>query len=202
MGFPHPRPSKPGVTGAAADQSKNYVRMDALKDNLIETLQGLLPETKFAIVKFSVEVDTWPKTASDKDPLPLLEADAKNKKAAIDYVKALKPEGGTNLFAGMKRGLELKSIVRGQRYESNIDELFILSDGLPSVGEIVDTDEIMKIVADTNRFARVRINTRYIGSKDSPQDRAHGADKDGGEFMEKLAEQNHGKFVRKEDKDK
>ena len=49
---------------------------------------------------------------------------------------------------------------------------------------------------ETNRFSRVRINTVFLGSEGSQLD----GGKDGGPFMKKLAEQNHGKFVRKSDK--
>ena len=182
--FPHHGSATTG--GGKGDQV--YTRLDAAKDNLIETISALSEESKFNIVKFSEGVEAWNKE--------LVAADAKNKKSALEYLKKLKPETGTNFWAGIKRGLEIKSLVYGARYESAVDEVFVLSDGLPSVGEVIDTEEILKLVAETNRFSHLRINTVYIGSEGSQLD----GGKDGGPFMEKLAKENGGKFVRKSDK--
>lgn len=181
--FPHQGGT---TTGGKSDQV--YTRLDAAKDNLIETISTLGEEAKFNIVAFSMTAEPWNKE--------LVAADAKNKKAALEYVKKLKPESGTNFWAGIKRGLEIKSLVYGARYESNVDEVFVLSDGLPSVGDVTDPEEILKLVAETNRFSHVRINTVYLGSEGSQLD----GGRDGGPFMEKLAKENGGRFVRKSDK--
>ena len=183
--FPH---REGGTTAAGKDQDRVYTRLDAARDNLIETITALPEETKFNIVKFSEGVEPWNKE--------LVAADAKNKKSALEYVKKMKPETGTNFWAGLKRGLEIKSLVYGSRYDSNVDEVFVLSDGLPSVGEVIDPEEILKLVAETNRVSHVRINAVYLGSEGSQLD----GGRDGGPFMERLAKENGGKFVRKADK--
>ena len=66
-----------------------------------------------------------------------------------------------------------------------IDELFLLSDGVPTAGDVKDPDEILAIVKQANRYLHVRINTVFTGV-------GQGAD-----FLRKLAEQNDGVFVRR-----
>ena len=66
--------------------------------------------------------------------------------------------------------------------KSEVDTIYFLSDGIPSVGALVDTDDILKAIREWNRFRRVTIHTLAIGEFQK-------------DFMGKLASQNGGKFA-------
>ena len=107
------------------------------------------------------EAETWSKK--------LVEANDRNKRRFEKFVEKLRPLGGTNLWSGMEQALNIKTLVYGNHYETTVDEIFLLSDGAPSVGEVVDPIEILRLVSEVNRFKEVRINTVFISSETPPQ---------------------------------
>jgi len=66
--------------------------------------------------------------------------------------------------------------------KSPLDTVFFLSDGRPSVGKLVDTNEIRKEVRRHNEVFRIVIHTIAIGEFQK-------------EFLQQLAEENGGVFV-------
>jgi len=74
--------------------------------------------------------------------------------------------------------------------------MFVLSDGAPSVGDVLDPIEILRLVKECNRFANLRINTVYISSAAPPgQGPAPWMTITPEDMMKRMAEQNGGKFV-------
>ena len=63
------------------------------------------------------------------------------------------------------------------------DEVFVLSDGEPSVGQLINPTEILEAVREINNLRKIRINTVFAGNGE------------GLEFMKKLAGENGGIFV-------
>jgi hypothetical protein len=86
-------------------------------------------------------------------------------------------------------------------FKTEIDELFVLSDGAPNLGRLTVPREILRAVRRWNRTAQVRIHTVYVGDErvekdfippgapEPPPDRLKPE-----EFMRRLAEENHGRF--------
>lgn len=66
--------------------------------------------------------------------------------------------------------------------KSKLDTVYFLSDGRPSVGKLVDTNEILKEVKRCNDMYRLVIHTIAIGEFEK-------------EFLRSLAAQNGGEFV-------
>jgi hypothetical protein len=108
----------------------------------------------------------------------------------------MRADGGTNVWAGMETALKIKSLVYGSRYDTNVDELFIVSDGAPTVGEVQDPLEILRLVEESNRWAGVRINAIFISSATPPEGRQAQPDLSipPAELMRRMAAQNGGKF--------
>jgi hypothetical protein len=99
------------------------------------------------------------------------------------------------LFAGLDGALDIRSALPGDRYASQVDEVLVLSDGAPTVGNIIATEEILRLIGETNRYSRVTIHTVFLGSKvPGARDRVPG-DYTPYELMAELAKQNGGKFV-------
>ena len=69
-----------------------------------------------------------------------------------------------------------------EAYAVEIDTVFFLSDGMPTVGTWIDVEDILREVRDGNALRKVAIHTIAIGKFDKV-------------FMKRLAEENGGVFV-------
>jgi hypothetical protein len=67
-------------------------------------------------------------------------------------------------------------------YAVEVDTIFFLSDGRPTVGEFVDPDDILREVLAANELRKVKIHTIAIGEFQK-------------DFMRKIAEKTGGVFV-------
>ena len=67
-------------------------------------------------------------------------------------------------------------------YQVEVDTIFFLSDGRPSTGKFIDTDDILRDVAEANSLRKIVIHTLAIGEFEK-------------DFMKRLAAQNGGVFV-------
>lgn len=165
-------------------------RLDYAQRQLEQAMKSISENSSFNMVTFNgnPKAKQW-----SKEMVPATE---KNREKFLKFVYGLRGDGGTNLWSGFEQGLKVRSLVHGDHYESNVDEVFILSDGAPSVGDIIDPIEILRLVREANRWAGMRINTIFITSTDpkeampmphmtiSPT-----------ELMRRLAVENGGKFI-------
>ncbi|MDZ7816207.1 MAG: hypothetical protein U5N86_09495 [Planctomycetota bacterium] len=62
------------------------------------------------------------------------------------------------------------------------DTMFLLSDGMPTVGAILDPAKLISMVTRLNRTRQVVINTIGVGSEAAP-------------LLKPLAEKNSGKYI-------
>ena len=175
----------------ATDGSKKLTRrLDFAKRELCRAIDAVAPNAQFNLITFNgnPKADGWKKD--------LVAATPRNREAFKQYVNGLNADGGTNLWSGLQLALQIRSLVYGNRYETSIDELFVVSDGAPSVGEVQDPVEILRLVQECNKFAKVRINTIYISSQ-TPAEARRGEERMAirpQELMRRMAEQNGGKF--------
>ena len=169
---------------------KQSTRLDFAQRELTRAMSSIAPNAQFNLVTFNgnPKAKIW-----SKDMVPATE---RNRERFLKYVEGLRADGGTNLWSGFEQGLKVRSLVYGDRYETNVDEVFILSDGAPSVGDIVDPIEILRLVRETNRFANMRINTIFITSTNpAEQQPMPWMTISPAELMRRLATENGGKFV-------
>ena len=181
-----------------------FTKLAIVQEELARSIDQLGANVVFNIYSFATEVEPW-----RKKPVP---ANALNKKSAISWVKKLKPIGGaaagqrasaglsgssdmekgrTNTYAGLLAGLGVSpdpkkrgplTETAAEEIDKIADTMFFLSDGKPTVGELVDTEDIKKAIAEINRFRKVVIHTIAIG--DVPSN-----------FIKALADENGGVFV-------
>jgi hypothetical protein len=104
--------------------------------------------------------------------------------------------GKTNTYAALMSALDGSAAGAGpgtkggavtgagyeKKYNSPIDTIYFLSDGVPSTGEYVEKEEILAEVRRVNSLRKMVINTIAIGDMDHA-------------LMEQLAQQNYGAFV-------
>ncbi len=179
-------------------------RFTIVQTELLHTIDSLTPDTNFDIVAFATDLHPWKKR--------LVPANVVYREAAKAFVRGLKPLGGTeaqdlaqaglggaaNLAAGKTNTLKAllyafgvdpekpsKAAVTGfdkAAVKRPLDTVYFLSDGRPSVGKLVDTNEILKEVRKHNEVYRIVIHTIAIGDFQK-------------EFLHQLAQDNGGVFV-------
>ncbi len=180
----------------------SFQRIDIVKTELMRVIERLEPNVNFNIIAFATKVDPW----KDK----LLPATVLNRSAAKDWVKGLFAIGGaskedlavagltgsanlemgkTNTFGALMGALNIKAGKNGPRtgaetrdYKVDVDTVFFLSDGRPTVGDFIDPDDILREVKTANELRKVKLHTLAIGEFQK-------------DFMKKLADQNEGTFV-------
>ncbi len=173
-----------------ADHSK----MTIVKTELSNTIEGLDASTHFNIVAFASDLDPWRKG--------LVPANIVNRSSAKDWIAKLKPLGGassdpvnsagkTNTFKALMYPFNVKpeqaqtKVFAGAgkaAIKNKLDTVFFLSDGRPTVGKFVETDEILQEVRELNRSYRLVIHAIAIGQ--FPKN-----------FLRTLALENGGAFV-------
>ncbi|MDF1838139.1 MAG: VWA domain-containing protein [Planctomycetota bacterium] len=143
---------------------RGEIRMDRAKEELVAAIDGLKKGTRFDIVAFSGGVDNW---AAE----PLAGSQEPNHDEAKEWVKALGAGGGTNLYGSLEKAFE----------DPDVDTIVVLSDGEPSVGDIIDPGSIREAVQAMNTNRNVRIHTIALGGTL--------------QILEWLAEDSGGRFI-------
>ena len=179
----------------------DYEKFTIVRSELVRTLDSLSPNTYFNIVAFATDLKTWKSF--------LVPANITNKESAKSWARGLKPIGGasdqelasvglggnlaegkTNTFKALMYsfGIDPEQPRRAATTaasavaKSRLDTVYFLSDGRPSVGKLIDTEEIRKAVREENQIHRIVIHTIAIGEFQK-------------EFLNALATENHGVFV-------
>lgn len=174
----------------------SMARIDIVKTELARTIERLEGYVQFNILAFATDVRFWKKS--------LVTANALNKTGAAEWVSRLEPLGGnsradlaqagltatagleagkTNTYGALVAALGVAG--RGthdKNYQVAIDTIFFLSDGRPSHGDYVDTDDILREIRSANELRKVVLHTIAIGEFEK-------------DFMRRLAEDSGGTFV-------
>ncbi len=164
-------PPKLGEEGVKPGSSGTRIAM--LKLELAFVVKSVLGEdAKFNIITFAAEVQKW-KTK-------LTEATGENRKEAVDFVMAMKAEGGTNTYGALEEAFK----------DKDVDTIYFLSDGNPSVGDKTRPSDILAAVQRWNRGRSVIVNTigLLVGKARMEFNKQRLVD-----FLTKLADQNDGK---------
>lgn len=143
------------------------------------TDDGLEPPTLFNMAVFSGGVTGWQKTA--------VLADDEQVDAAIEWIKGQEPGGGTASYDALAFGLA----------QPDIDTVYFLSDGVPSVGRYEERETILGEVRKLNRFRRISINTvaLIVGLSPIESVRKYEDPDDMADFMSRIAIENQGTFA-------
>jgi len=142
---------------------KGVTKLAAAKRELVRVLEQLTPQHYFNIIAF----DNAPRPYADD----LCRATKPEVKDAIKYVDKLKLGGATNIYDSLELAFDM----------GEVESVFLLTDGAPSAGAIIDKDEILNVMRRDNSYLRVRINTISIGGSASDKT-----------FLDKLSSQNWG----------
>ncbi len=143
------------VSGSMEEQMRvqyegdeSLTRMAVARRELTTAIRSLERGALFNIITFSSGVDSWlDNGVTGSSEVSRDEAEA--------FVARLKPGGATNLYDSIKLAFE----------DTEVDTIFILSDGEPTAGEVTNVNAIRSDVAAWNEHRRIEINTIGIGSR-------------------------------------
>lgn len=175
----------------------SFKRIDIVKTELQRTIDHLESYVNFNILAFATDINPWKKQ--------LVPANVLNKSAAKEWAGHLEAIGGnskedlaqaglsasasldkgkTNTYGALMAALNIKPGPRtgDKGYAVEVDTIFFLSDGRPTVGEFVDPDDILRELVAANELRKVKIHTIAIGEFQK-------------DFMRKIAEKTGGVFV-------
>jgi len=173
------------------------VKMEIAKEELIRTIEGFEGRLIFNIIVYHTEPEAWQKK--------LVEATPSMRRKAVAFIRRQEPrgrsrdssrssrrrtsgsveEGRTNLYDALARAFKVSGVgTVDPHYETSVDTIFLLSDGKPTTGRLVKSDEIVEEIARLNRLRRVVIHTINFGK-----------DPDGADLLERLARSSGGTFV-------
>jgi HEAT repeat protein len=140
---------------------------------------GTEPPTLFRVATFSSGVVPWRKDA--------VLATEENVEEAIAWLEKQGPHGGTATYEALEYGVSLE----------DVDTVYFLSDGVPSLGRWVERETILARVRQMNRFRRVSISTiaLIIGLSPIESLRKYEDPDDMAELMSRIASENQGKFA-------
>jgi hypothetical protein len=166
----------PRVTRRVIHAPKGQRKIDQAVGELESSITVLDKGATFNIVFYHHEVEVWRKGQVKATPA--------NKRKAIAWAERVVAEGNTNIFDAVDRAFKLAG--RGtfdRHYQIAADTFYLLSDGQANRGRVVNPGEMLREVAQLNKFRRVVIHSIALGDS---------ADMD---FMARLAGQNGGQFV-------
>lgn len=163
--------------GGGQGEEGDLSRLDAAKLQLLLAVQSMDPQSRYHLLTFAGEAQMWSKKAVPPTPESL--------RSLAELLGHFRADGGTNVYAALADALALPQLRFGEQGGTDIDELFVLSDGEPTAGELKDPERILAAIRAANRYLHVRINTVYTGAGK------------GAGFLQQLAEQNDGVFVQR-----
>ncbi|GEM_PF-3175167 len=155
---------------------------------LKKAVAGMPEEGRFNIIYYSDGAKVF-------SPRKMVRASKSGKRKAYAFVDHLKAVGGTNAFDALERAFTLADPRNEQKnLETSIDTIYFLSDGMPTVGEVVEPARILETIRERNALRKIVIHTICLlsrkGGKD-PRENTGAMRK----FMRSLAKENGGRYI-------
>ncbi len=168
------------VTGAKPGEptTKAAIVVSELKKLVMSLPDGALVN----LVVFSDEVRIW-RQEGGRPALVKLDDEARDDLLG-SFLDSLRPSGPTNLYGAMNAALDFGGRgLHDKYYAAGFDTLYVISDGAPTVGEIIDKDEIRRRVRQANQLRKIAINCITFGDKNDT------------DFLKPMAEENGGRHI-------
>ncbi|MBL8729373.1 MAG: HEAT repeat domain-containing protein [Planctomycetes bacterium] len=125
---------------------RGAARIDVAKQELKQAIENLEPGALFNVYAFSSGVARWQKEGVGANT-------EQSRKDALEWVERLGATGATNLYDTMKMAFA----------DKDVDTIFVMSDGEPTSGEVIDPYRIREDVAFWNQHRKIKIHTIAIG---------------------------------------
>lgn len=170
-------------TGTGARQTETSGTKASLVVAELKRLIMSLPDGALVnIVVFGDDVRIW-RQEGGRPSLVKLDDDARDDLMG-KFLDALRPAGRTNLHDALAKALDFAG--RGMHdkyYAAGFDTLYVITDGAPTTGEVVDKDEIRRRVRECNQLRRIAIQCVTFGEKNDTAFLAAMAAENGGRHI-------------------
>lgn len=124
---------------------KKRTRLAEAKEQFKNVVAGISGEHHVNLILFAGEVrPVWDK---------LRRASEENKKELLDEIDKPGPPGGTNIFDALEQAFR----------DPDVDTIYLLTDGEPTVGRLIATEDILEEVQRWNRERQILVHTIGIG---------------------------------------
>jgi hypothetical protein len=150
--------------------------LDLAKAQLVYAIGQLDRRQSFEIITFSDEAEAWQGR--------MIKATAMARTTAANFIENLEAIGATNTYAALDLAFTLAGKGKNATadFKKGADTIFLLSDGQPSVGEVIKGEDILHEIARRNKTRRIKIHV--IGLNHNVP------------FLKALAKQNGGIYKR------
>lgn len=177
-------------------EKKAVTRMDVAKKELIDTVYVLSPRVHFNVVWYESVPKPWKGE--------LVPANWLNKLDCLKETDKLDASGPTNIWDALEMAFKMlesnqkRDVIvldKKANYATSLggaDTFFLMTDGQPNEGRILEPDQILAELRKVNQLRKVSVHTICIG------DVVPGADPKASPdpvFLKKIADENNGEFV-------
>ncbi|MFT5049964.1 MAG: HEAT repeat protein/Mg-chelatase subunit ChlD [Chlamydiales bacterium] len=128
-------------------ETTGEARIEVARRELKLAIDALDAATMFNVVTFGSGVSRWLEGS-------IALSDQSHREAAGEWIERLAAFGGTNLHGGLQAAFA----------DPDVDTIFLLSDGEPSVGEVTDPYAIRTLVKRWNQHRGVIIHALAVGT--------------------------------------
>jgi hypothetical protein len=154
------KPAAPtGTSKDAYPAPAGNSKMDVARWQLHRAIAALPKDAAFDIVYFSESYKLWQEQ--------MAEATDKTKAKAHEAIDAIKPNGTTNICDSLDKVFEIAgaapAAARGKAPDLGADTVYLMTDGNPNRGRIVDETKLLESLVAKNHAARLVIHTIGIG---------------------------------------
>ncbi|MGM0601520.1 MAG: vWA domain-containing protein [Candidatus Rifleibacteriota bacterium] len=136
--------------GQARDEDSGLDKMRIANKSLVQLLDHLNPEDRLGIVLFN---------QGARLAKPLRKVGLTKMKALKNHILAIRPDGGTNMEAGLTMGGQLFDDISDYDPSTHENRIIFLTDAMPNYGRIGKTP----LVDISRKLAEKRIHTTFIG---------------------------------------
>jgi len=161
-------------------------KFDLALFEMTTTLRVVDPRLEFGIITFRTEVKAW-----KEHLVPAAQATVDQ---ALAHVEAQRPppinaagditKQKTDLADALRIALGIRPGTTGRATDEAADEAYIMTDGAPTAGDLVDSDVLLSWFKEKNRLARLRLHVVTFETIDTDL-----------KFLEGLAKAGGGAFV-------
>ncbi len=176
------------VSGSMGEQggknAQGHFRIDVAKRELINAVKTLQAEdgdergeASFNVVAYAATVQVY-KTGK------MVEATKREKEKAFKWIEGLEANGATNISDALEQAFDIINTRKAKKqFEKGADTIFLMTDGKPTAGKIMDPVLIREMVKKMNRERQITIHTIGVG--------------DGHDigFLQSLANENNGEYL-------
>ena len=176
------------ISGSMGEQGgkdeHGHFRVDVAKRELMNAIKPLRAEdgdargeASFNIVAYHADVEVY-KTGK------MMPASKREKEKAFEWIEKLEANGATNISDALEQAFEIINTRKAKKqFEKGADTIFLMTDGKPTAGKIMDPMLIREMVKKMNRERQITIHTIGVGD-------GHDAN-----FLRGLASENNGEYL-------